>query len=89
MGKPVILRCPIIPQCNDCEEHYAVIAALANEMDNITEVHIEPYHPLGVDKYPPLGMKAAYTNGELMDKAESERIAERVRSMTGKPVKIS
>ena len=45
------MRCPIIPGCNDRDEHYLKIAELANTFDGITHVEIEPYHALGEGKY--------------------------------------
>ena len=50
MGANLILRCPIIPTLNDREEHFRGIAKLAKELDRVSEVHIEPYHPLGSGK---------------------------------------
>lgn len=49
-GASVILRCPIVPGHNDREEHFAGIARLANDLRNIREIHVEPYHPLGKAK---------------------------------------
>ena len=89
LGKPVILRCPIIPDCNDAVDHYESIAKLANEMNNIVEIHIEPYHPLGVDKYSTLGMTAGYSRSDIMPTEDAERIVDTLRSMTDTPVKIS
>ena len=50
MGCKTILRCPIIPTLNDREDHLNGIAALANELENIIEINVEPYHPLGSSK---------------------------------------
>lgn len=55
IGAKVILRCPIIPEVNDKEEHFSKIADLANTLENVIEVNIEPYHALGNDKYKRLG----------------------------------
>jgi len=54
-GANVILRCPIIPGCNDREEHFAGIAQTANRFACIQEVQIEPYHPLGESKAESVG----------------------------------
>lgn len=58
-GKPIILRCPIIPGYNDREEHYKGIAAMANELATVKEINIEPYHSLGDGKYAAEGRTAA------------------------------
>jgi len=50
LGCKIILRCPIIPTLNDREEHLHGIASIANELKNIVEINVEPYHPLGSSK---------------------------------------
>lgn len=42
--KSVILRCPIIPEVNDTEEHLKSICDISNKYENIIEVDILPYH---------------------------------------------
>ena len=59
MGCKSVLRCPIIPTLNDRDDHLAGIAALANALQNVTEINIEPYHPLGSGKAAMLGRKYA------------------------------
>ena len=54
-GAAVVLRCPIIPDVNDHDGHFAGIAALANSLPCITAVEIEPYHALGTEKAERLG----------------------------------
>lgn len=54
-GTDIILRCPIIPTLNDREDHFSGIAETANSLKNISEIHIEPYHPLGKGKAEHLG----------------------------------
>jgi len=54
-GAKIILRCPIIPACNERPEHLAAIAATANALCNITEVNIMPYHPMGASKAARIG----------------------------------
>ncbi len=62
-GASVILRCPIIPGCNDREDHFQAIGRLADALPCITGVDIEPYHPLGRSKSLDLGME--YPLGDL------------------------
>ena len=47
IGKRVILRCPIIPGCNNRKEHFDGICKVANQFDSVLHIEIEPYHPLG------------------------------------------
>ncbi len=87
LQSPVILRCPIIPGVNDTEEHFRGIAKIAEEQDNITEVNIEPYHPLGIGKESRLGMEHPLPDVRTPDEKEAEEWIKRIASMTKKPVK--
>ena len=55
-GAQVRLRLPLIPGYNDRDDHFEGIAALVGTLANLTGVQIMPYHPLGRDKYGPLGL---------------------------------
>lgn len=55
LKKQIILRCPMIPGYNDRQEHFDGICGIANDFENIICVEIEPYHPLGENKYLSLG----------------------------------
>lgn len=48
--KDVILRCPIIPEMNDNEEHFKAIAKLSRQYKCIMEVNILPYHSMKKSK---------------------------------------
>ena len=50
MGASIILRCPIIPGFNDRPDHLSFIGGLAQSLGGVSQVHIEPYHPLGGGK---------------------------------------
>lgn len=62
LRKQIILRCPIIPGHNDRQEHFKGICRIANDLENITCVEIEPYHSLGENKYSSLGRNAHKIN---------------------------
>lgn len=62
-GKPVILRCPIIPGVNDKEEHFAQIRALRREFPNIRQAEIMAYHDIGKGKWNEIGLE--YRLGDL------------------------
>ncbi len=62
-GKPVILRCPIIPGVNDAEEHFSQIRALRREFSNIGQAEIMAYHDIGKGKWSEIGLK--YRLGDL------------------------
>ena len=86
LGKAIILRCPIIPDVNDDEEHLSAIAALANELENVIAVELEPYHDFGVSKYEALGRSV--TSFNVPTELEMSAIAGVISSSTHKPVKI-
>lgn len=72
-GAKVILRCPIIPGCNERKEHFAAIARLTREYACIQRVDVEPYHPLGAVKSANLGMEYALLDTEFPDAARAEQ----------------
>jgi len=53
-GKRIILRIPLIPECNIDEENLHQIADLANELQ-LDQVHLMSFHQLGKSKYTHLG----------------------------------
>ncbi len=56
-GALIILRCPVIPGLNERDEHFANIAKIANKLNNVQEINIQPYHPLGKSKNEYIGKK--------------------------------
>lgn len=87
MGKEIILRCPIIPGYNNRNEHFGGIANIANEFENILRIEIEPYHPLGENKYTALGKPR--TDFKTPDDAEKEKWLNKIRKHTSKQVKFA
>lgn len=51
IGKTIILRCPIIPGINDTDEHINGICDIACRFKSISEIHLEPYHSVGISKF--------------------------------------
>ncbi|MBQ7822267.1 MAG: glycyl-radical enzyme activating protein [Clostridia bacterium] len=87
LGSKIILRCPIIPTCNDRDEHFDGIASLADSLENVLEINIEPYHPLGVGKAEMLGKNYPLSDlGFPEDDTVSEWI-KKIASKTRIPVK--
>ena len=87
-NKEIILRCPVIPGCNDREDHFRAVAALANTLHHVKEIHIEPYHDLGVIKAKDLGRKDA-APFSAPDAVAIEGWIRTVSEGTGIPVKRS
>lgn len=70
---PVILRCPVIPGCNDTEEHFAAIRHLQETYSCIQACEIMPYHALGRSKWEQLGKE--YTLASLSDASMQQKEA--------------
>lgn len=51
----VVLRCPLIPGLNTRDDHCRAIGELAQELENVLRVELEPYHPLGISKSQRIG----------------------------------
>lgn len=66
-GAGIILRCPVIPGLNDNEEHLGEIARLSREYKAIREVHILPYHTLGIGKAEQHGIEAEHVTFSIPD----------------------
>ena len=88
LDKKVVLRCPLIPGCNDTEEHYLAVAELSCRMKNIMEIQLLPYHPFGLDKFYALGLEPGYQNQELMSQTSAELACHMIQKHTKTPVKV-
>lgn len=60
--KNLVIRVPVIPTFNDTEDEILDIVKFASALDNVTRIHLLPYHRLGADKYKGLGR--VYTMGD-------------------------
>ncbi len=86
MKKEIVLRCPIIPGCNDTREHYRAIARLAEETDSVTAIRLEPYHPYGLKKYEAVGLLPSYTRKEGMEEEKAKKARDDIQALTKKEV---
>ncbi len=84
-----VLRLPSVPGYNLRPEHFEAVAELAGGLKNVIEIHIEPYHPLGVEKYGNLGLDPPCKDKNFADKAELEKIREHMQLLTDVPIKIN
>jgi len=87
-GVPVVLRCPLIPGINMEEEHYQAIAALADRLNTVSRVDLEPYHSLGTGKTERLGKAAGFVT-EMPDKDKIREICDHIQSMCRKEITVS
>ena len=54
---PMVVRIPIIPGYNDCEDNIESLGHFISELHGVREVDLLPYHRLGEAKYNRLGLK--------------------------------
>ena len=86
IGAEIILRCPVIPDVNLNEKHFDAIAELAGNLKNVSQIHLEPYHPLGVSKAEQLARGQGYQNREFLQSGDVEPFAEQLRKKT--PIEV-
>jgi pyruvate formate lyase activating enzyme len=87
LGARTILRCPIIPTCNDRDEHFEGIARIANSLKNVIEINVEPYHPLGKGKSELLGRYYSLSDISFPKEETVKEWMEKISSKTSVPVK--
>ena len=86
-GSKIILRCPIIPDVNDTDEHLCGIARLANELQNVLGVEIEPYHSFAQTKYNKLGRADDFKSFKEPTNEQVDAWIEKIKSLTDVNVK--
>ena len=81
-GASVRLRLPIVPGCNDRDEHFRAVADLCRGMPDLESVEIMPYHRLGAGKLERLGMgDAKRVKCEAPDKTTIDKWTEQLRQL--------
>lgn len=83
----IVLRCPIIPHVNDTDEHFGGITAIANALQHIVGIEVEPYHALGNNKYVRLGRPEAAQTFELPTEQQVAAWVAQLQKSTDVPVK--
>lgn len=86
LGIPTVLRCPIIPGYNDRKEHFAAIASLANSLQYVQRIDLEPYHPLGKGKSAAIGMNDALSDLQSPSDETVRAWITAITAATAKPV---
>ena len=56
LGKPVLVRTPVIADINDTPEHVSEIARFIAKLPTLVHYELLPYHPLGEGKLAGLGL---------------------------------
>lgn len=84
-GGKICLRCPLIPGVNDSPAALDHIAELANRFENVLQIDLEPYHPLGESKNVKLG-KSAYFTAAFAGKEIRRQWVEHLARKTAKKI---
>lgn len=81
IGKPVIVRLPVIPGRNDSPEELDAAIALLSASPNVERVDVLPYHTFGRVKYDELGMPYPMGDGTPpLSEADVAPLVERLRA---------
>ena len=88
-GAHIFLRCPLVPGINDDEAHLAAVGDLAERLAGVEEVTVEPYHPVGLEKYRKFGKKPPLAQTEFPPKDKCEAWAAAIRARTAKRVVVA
>lgn len=70
--KSLVIRVPVIPTFNDTAQEILDIVKFASALDNVTRIHLLPYHRLGADKYKGLGRDYSMGDAPLIPKEKME-----------------
>lgn len=75
MGKPLVIRIPVVPGYNDGEDNLRATAEfIRNDLDNrVLQVQLLPYRPLGREKYKALGMEDPMDQVTPWERSEYEK----------------
>ncbi|WP_234497151.1 glycyl-radical enzyme activating protein [Vibrio maritimus] len=75
IAKRIVIRVPVVPGFNDTEAELADIIDFAASLESCNEIHLLPYHTLGINKYrlldmPYLCADKPLNNPELLEYAQ-------------------
>ena len=83
----LIIRCPVIPPCNDSPENFHALGRFLTEKAiRCSEIDLLPYHNLGTGKLEQLEPDTEGFLGRVPDQAEMEALREILRGY-GLPVR--
>lgn len=85
-GGRTILRCPLIPGINADDRHLQGIAAIADTLQNVREITLHPYHPLGRSKSERLGIAYPLPDDGFAENADIDHWLHVVAAHTSVPV---
>jgi pyruvate formate lyase activating enzyme len=73
MGKPLVIRVPVIPGLNDDPDQFDEMGKFLRKVGAVDAVELLPYHNLGAPKYATLGRK--YPLGQMESPEPDELVA--------------
>lgn len=83
--RPIILRIPLVPGCNDTDDNIIKTAKFAATLgQNLKRIELLPYHKFGTQIYNRLGMEYRLTEVEPPDDDHMERLKEIIESCSVK-----
>lgn len=78
----LIIRVPVIPGFNDTEEEILAIAAYAESLPGVSQIHLLPYHKYGEGKYEGLGRPYLMQGIPMLPDGKIETLKAAVESHT-------
>lgn len=78
----LIIRVPVIPGFNDTQEEILDIAAYADSLPGVSQIHILPYHKYGEGKYEGLGRPYLLKDVPMLPEGKMERLKTLVEEKT-------
>lgn len=76
----LIIRVPVIPEFNDSEKEILDIANFTKKLKGVNELHLLPYHRLGIDKYTGLNRNYLLDSIEPPSEGKMKKLLEVVNS---------
>ena len=68
--------------------HFEKITQLVRKLKNVQEIHLEPYHPLGISKAKQLNKIQSYNNEEFLKASEIKHFADVLQNQVSIKVTI-
>ena len=78
----LIIRVPVIPGFNDTEEEITAIAAYAESLPRVEQIHLLPYHKYGEGKYEGLGRPYPLKDIPMLPEGRMEKLKAAVERKT-------
>jgi pyruvate formate lyase activating enzyme len=77
--KPLIIRTPVVPGVNDCDEQILPIASFVARLPNLLYYELLPFHPMATGKYQSLDMDYRASQLQSPPKEQMEALADAAR----------